>query len=179
MHDATDPRPPHSIIPEAITAPILVGYNGSTSSRHALAYAAGMARRMARPLMLAHVQPTPGRYAIAGQWIPPSEDPAELLDWMHTALTETIGPHGLTVQLVQRNGDAARQLAELASETHADAGAGLRAEPEKGAKPAGVTGVPQQGAGVNDAVVPDQADRVSPGRGRSARGVGGPHVVRR
>jgi nucleotide-binding universal stress UspA family protein len=121
MHDATDPRPPHSIIPEAITAPILVGYNGSTSSRHALAYAAGMARRMARPLMLAHVQPTPGRYAIAGQWIPPSEDPAELLDWMHTALTETIGPHGLTVQLVQRNGDAARQLAELASETHADA----------------------------------------------------------
>ena len=121
MHDATDPRPPHSIIPEAITAPILVGYNGSTSSRHALAYAAGMARRMARPLMLAHVQPTPGRYAIAGQWIPPSEDPAELLDWMHTALTETIDPHGLTVQLVQRNGDAARQLAELASETHADA----------------------------------------------------------
>jgi hypothetical protein len=66
MHDATDPRPPHSIIPEAITAPILVGYNGSTSSRHALAYAAGMARRMARPLMLAHVQPAPGRYAIAG-----------------------------------------------------------------------------------------------------------------
>ena len=121
MHDATDPRPPHSIIPEAITAPILVGYNGSTSSRHALAYAAGMARRMARPLMLAHVQPTPGRYAIAGQWIPPSEDPAELLDWMHTALTETIDPHGLTVQLVQRNGDAARQLAELASEIHADA----------------------------------------------------------
>ena len=121
MHDATDPRPPHSIIPEAITAPILVGYNGSTSSRHALAYAAGMARRMAQPLMLAHVQPTPGRYAIAGQWIPPSEDPAELLDWMHTALTETIDPHGLTVQLVQRNGDAARQLAELASEIHADA----------------------------------------------------------
>ena len=43
MHDATDPRPPHSIIPEVITPPILVGYNGSTPSRHALAYAAGMA----------------------------------------------------------------------------------------------------------------------------------------
>jgi hypothetical protein len=33
MHDATDPRSPHSIIPEAITPPILVGYNGSTPSR--------------------------------------------------------------------------------------------------------------------------------------------------
>jgi nucleotide-binding universal stress UspA family protein len=121
MPDATDPRSPHSIIPEAITAPILVGYNGSTPSQHALAYAAGMARRMARPLMLAHVRPTPTRYAIADQWIPPSDDPAELLDWMRTALTDTIDPHGLTVQLVHRSGDAARQLAELAGETHADA----------------------------------------------------------
>jgi nucleotide-binding universal stress UspA family protein len=80
-----------------------------------------MARRMARPLMLAHVRPTPTRYAIADKWIPPSEDPAELLDWMRTALTDTIDPHGLTVQLVHRSGDAARQLAELAGETHADA----------------------------------------------------------
>ena len=88
MHDATDPRSPHSIIPEAITTPILVGYNGSTPSRHALAYAAGMAR----PLMLAHVRPTPTRYAIADQWIPPSDDPAELLDWMRTALTEPSPP---------------------------------------------------------------------------------------
>jgi nucleotide-binding universal stress UspA family protein len=121
MHDATDPRSPQLIIPEVIAPPILVGYDGSTPSRHALAYAAGMARRMAQPLMLAYVQPTPGRYAIAHQWIPPSEGPAALLDWMRTELAETIDPYGLTVQLVQRNGDAARQLAELASETYADA----------------------------------------------------------
>lgn len=121
MHNATDPRSPHSIILEMITPPILVGYDGSTPSRHALAYAAGMARRMARPLMLAHVRPTPTRYAIADEWIPPSEDPAELLDWMHTELAETIDPNGMTVHLVQLSGDAARQLAELAGETHADA----------------------------------------------------------
>ncbi len=121
MHDATDPRSPHSIILEAITAPILVGYDGSTPSRHALAYAAGMARRMARPLMLAHVRPTPTRYAIADEWIPTAEDPAELLDWMRTELAETIDPNGMTVHLVQLSGDAARQLAELAGETHADA----------------------------------------------------------
>lgn len=42
--------------------------------------------------MLAYVQPTPGRYVLAGQWIPPSEDPAELLDWMRTELAETIDP---------------------------------------------------------------------------------------
>src|SRR5206468_7770022 len=60
---------------------------------------------------------------------------------------------------------------------HADAGAGLRAEPEEAAKPAGATGVPQQGAGVNDAVVPDEADRIRPGRGRSTGGLGGPQRV--
>lgn len=121
MHDATDPRSPHSIILEAITPPILVGYDGSTPSRHALAYAVGMARRTARPLMLAHVRPTPTRYAIADEWIPPFDDPAELLDWMRTELAEIIDPNGLTVHLVQLSGDAARQLAQLAGETHADA----------------------------------------------------------
>jgi nucleotide-binding universal stress UspA family protein len=121
MHDAADPRSPYSIILEAITPPILVGYDGSTPSRHALAYAAGMARRMARPLMLAHVRPTPTRYAIADEWIPPFDDPAELLDWMRTELAETIDPNGMTVHLVQLSGDAARQLAQLAGETHADA----------------------------------------------------------
>src|SRR5947209_12265354 len=60
---------------------------------------------------------------------------------------------------------------------HADAGAGLRAEPEEAAKPAGATGVPQQGAEVNDAVVPNQADRIRPGRGHSTRGLGGPQRV--
>lgn len=80
-----------------------------------------MTRRMTQPLMLAHVRPTPTRFAIADEWIPASEEPAELLDWMRTALAETIDPHGLIVQLVQRSGDAARQLAELAGDTQADA----------------------------------------------------------
>jgi nucleotide-binding universal stress UspA family protein len=106
---------------EWITRPILVGYDGSAPSQHALAYAAGMARRMGRVLLLAHVRPTPACYAPDYGWPLPVEDPAELLEWLHTELVETIDPAGLVVQFVERMGDAARQLAALAGETQADA----------------------------------------------------------
>src|SRR6266498_3901336 len=35
--------------------PVVAGYDGSGSSRHALAYAAGMARRLGRPLLVAYI----------------------------------------------------------------------------------------------------------------------------
>jgi nucleotide-binding universal stress UspA family protein len=106
---------------EGTTRPILVGYDGSAPSRHALAYAAGMARRMDRVLLLAHVRPTPACYALDYGWPLPAEDPAELLAWLRAELVETIDPAGLAVQFVHRMGDAARQLAALAGETQADA----------------------------------------------------------
>ena len=106
---------------DGITRPVLVGYDGSEPSRHALAYAAGMARRMDRPLVLAHVRPTPTCYAFDYGWPLPAEDPAELLDWLRTELVATIDPAGLAVGCVERMGDAARQLAALAGETQADA----------------------------------------------------------
>jgi len=37
--------------------PVIVGYDGSPSARNALAYAAGMARRSGRPLLVVHVLP--------------------------------------------------------------------------------------------------------------------------
>ncbi len=40
---------------EQVTHPILAGYDGSASSRHALAYAAGMARRLDGHLIVVHV----------------------------------------------------------------------------------------------------------------------------
>ena len=113
-------RSQDGLAPEAISRPILVGYDGSPPSRHALAYAAGIARRMARMLVLAHVSPTPACYAFDYGWPLPVEDPAELLDWLRSELAETIDPTGLSVTLVGRVGDAARQLAELAEETCAD-----------------------------------------------------------
>jgi nucleotide-binding universal stress UspA family protein len=114
-------RPYDSATSDGITRPILVGYDGSAPSRHALAYAAGMARRMNRPLMLAHVRPTPPCYAFEYGWPLLAEDPAKVLDWLHTELVATIDPAGLAVQFVERIGDAARQLAALAGETRADA----------------------------------------------------------
>src|SRR5947209_19702391 len=59
------------------------------------------------------------------------------------------------------------QVAGSAVGEHADADAGLRAEPEEAAKPPGATGVPQQGAAVNNAVDTNQADRIRLSRGDS------------
>jgi nucleotide-binding universal stress UspA family protein len=122
MPDATSaPRSHEPIAAGMISRPIVVGYDGSAASRHALAYAAGMARRMAQPLVLVHVRPTLACYAIDYGFTPPAEDPAELLDWLRTEVADTIDTTGLTVHLVQRCGDAARQLAELAGDIRADA----------------------------------------------------------
>lgn len=121
MHEAI---PAHAYDPAAgkrVTRPILVGYDGSAPSRHALAYAAGMARREDRPLVLAHIRPTPPCYAFDYAWPLPAEDPAELLEWLRIELVDTIDPTGLAVHVVERMGDTARQIAALASEIQADA----------------------------------------------------------
>ena len=49
--------------------PVVVGYDGSPSSRNALAYAAGVSLRLSRPLVIIHV--TPGVYCepLTGQVI--------------------------------------------------------------------------------------------------------------
>jgi nucleotide-binding universal stress UspA family protein len=60
VHDATfAPRSHDPSTPGTISRPILVAYDGSAPSQHALAHAAGMAHRMAQPLMLAYIRPTP------------------------------------------------------------------------------------------------------------------------
>jgi hypothetical protein len=55
--------------------PVVVGYDGSGSSRHALAYAAGMARRLGRPLLLAYItSPSIFCEPLSGQVIAPIRD---------------------------------------------------------------------------------------------------------
>jgi len=57
---ATQPGPERlsrAAPPGELDHPVLAGYDGSRSSRHALAYAAGMARRLGRPLVLVYVCP--------------------------------------------------------------------------------------------------------------------------
>lgn len=90
----------------SLSHPVVVGYDGSASSRHALAYVAGMGRRLGRPLLVAYVTKRPTGTAPA---------PLRLL------LAELDGVAELEVQVRTRRGRPARELAALAAELHADA----------------------------------------------------------
>lgn len=102
--------------------PVVVGYDGSGSSRHALAYAAGMARRLGRPLLLAYVtSPSIFCEPLSGQVIAPVRDSAETHRWLLAELDEVCDREGLDVRIVTRQGSPARELAAAADEFGADA----------------------------------------------------------
>ena len=102
--------------------PVVVGYDGSGSSLHALAYAAGMARRLGRPLLLAYItSPSIFCEPLSGQVIVPVRDSAETHRWLLAELDEVCDREGLDVRIVTRQGSPARELAAAADEFGADA----------------------------------------------------------
>ncbi len=102
--------------------PVVVGYDGSGSSRHALAYAAGMARRLGRPLLLAYItSPKIFCEPLSGQVIAPVRDSDETHRWLLAELDEVCDREGLDVRIVTRQGSPARELAAAADEFSADA----------------------------------------------------------
>src|SRR6266851_8276045 len=85
--------------------PVVVGYDGSGSSRHALAYAAGMARRLGRPLLLAYItSPSIFCEPLSGQVIAPIRDAGETHRWLLAELDEVCDREGLDVRIVTRQG---------------------------------------------------------------------------
>ncbi len=102
--------------------PVVAGYDGSPSSRHALAYAAGMARRLGRPLLVAYVC-SPGIYCepLTGQVIGAGRDMEEMERWLVNELDEVCDRAGLDVLVLTRRGNPARELAAAAHEFSADA----------------------------------------------------------
>jgi nucleotide-binding universal stress UspA family protein len=102
--------------------PVLIGYDGSPSSRNALAYAAGLSRRLARPLLVVHVSP-PGIYCepLTGQVIGTPRDRGETERWLLAELDEVCDRTGIEVCVVTRRGSPARELAAAADEYSADA----------------------------------------------------------
>jgi nucleotide-binding universal stress UspA family protein len=108
--------------PVAVTHPVIVGYDGSMSARNALAYAAGMARRLARPLLVVYVT-SPGVYCepLTGQVVGLARDTDSLERWLLTELDQVADPGGLEVHVRTRRGSAARELAAIAAEFSADA----------------------------------------------------------
>jgi nucleotide-binding universal stress UspA family protein len=102
--------------------PVVIGYDGSPSSRNALAYAVGLARRLGRPLLVVYVVPF-GVYCepITGQVICTTRDRAELDSWLLAELKEACDTEGLEVSVMARRGNAAKELAAAADSSSADA----------------------------------------------------------
>ena len=102
--------------------PVVAGYDGSGPSRHALAYAAGMARRLGRPLLVAYItSPSIFCEPLSGQVIAPVRDSGETHRWLLAELDEVCDREGLDVRILTRQGSPARELAAAAAEFCADA----------------------------------------------------------
>jgi len=103
--------------------PVIVGFDGSDPARHALAYAAGIARQIGRPLLVVYVIPssvdsTPLIGQLAGL---PFSDALELEPWLLAELGQVVDPADPSVHVCTRRGKPARELAAMAAELSADA----------------------------------------------------------
>src|ERR1700682_1219740 len=108
--------------PIAVAHPVIAGYNGSPSARNALAYAAGMARRLGRPLLMVYVT-SPGVYCepLTGQVVGLLRDTDSLERWLLSELDQAADASELGVHVRTRRGSPARELASIAAEFSADA----------------------------------------------------------
>jgi nucleotide-binding universal stress UspA family protein len=108
--------------PISLAHPVVAGYNGSASARNALAYAAGLARRLGRPLLMVYVT-SPGLYCepLTGQVVGLVRDADSLERWLLTELDQAADASELEVHVRTRRGSPARELASVAAEFSADA----------------------------------------------------------
>src|SRR6202044_2493541 len=94
----------------------------SGTAHNALAYAAGMARRLDRPLLIVYVT-SPGVYCepMTGQVVGLLRDADSLERWLLAELDQAADAGGLEVHVRTRRGSPARELASIAAEFSADA----------------------------------------------------------
>jgi nucleotide-binding universal stress UspA family protein len=102
--------------------PVIAGYDGSASSRNALAYAAGLSVRLARPLLVVYVCSS-GVYCepLTGQVVGVPRDADALERWLLAELDQVTGNAEVDVHVRTRRGSPARELAAAAEEFSADA----------------------------------------------------------
>jgi nucleotide-binding universal stress UspA family protein len=108
--------------PPGLEHPVIAGYDGSASSRNALAYAAGVSRRLSRPLLVVYVCSS-GVYCepLTGQVVGVPRDAEALERWLLAELDQVTGNAGIDVHVRTRRGSPARELAAAADEFSADA----------------------------------------------------------
>ena len=101
---------------------MIAGYDGSASSRNALAYAAGVSQRLGRPLLVVYVCSS-GVYCepLTGQVVGVPRDAEALERWLLAELDQVTGPADVEVHVRTRRGSPARELAAAAEEFSADA----------------------------------------------------------
>ncbi len=102
--------------------PVIAGYDGSESSRNALAYAAGVSLRLGRPLLVVYVCSS-GVYCepLTGQVVGVPRDAEALERWLLAELDQVTGQAQVEVHVRTRRGSPARELAAAAEEFSADA----------------------------------------------------------
>ena len=115
-------RPGPAVPALSLEHPVIAGYDGSPSSRNALAYAAGLSRRLGRPLLVVYVCSS-GVYCepLTGQVVGVARDAEALERWLLTELDQVTGQAEVDVHVRTRRGSPARELASIASNLSADA----------------------------------------------------------
>jgi nucleotide-binding universal stress UspA family protein len=122
--EVPDPTPHAALESSALRLqhPVIAGYDGSESSRNALAYAAGVSQRLGRPLLVVYVCSS-GVYCepLTGQVVGVPRDAEALERWLLAELEQVTGHADVDVHVRTRRGSPARELAAAAEEFSADA----------------------------------------------------------
>ena len=117
-----DSRAEQAIPALRLEHPVVAGYDGSAPSRNALAYAAGLALRLGRPLLIVYVCSS-GVYCepLTGQVVGVPRDADALERWLLSELDQVTGHADIDVHVRTRRGSPAREPAAAAEEFSADA----------------------------------------------------------
>lgn len=122
--DGVEPRPanaPASPCPVGEGIVIVVGVDGSPTSLHAGAYAAGLGRRLHARLVVVHVQAIPAAALLAPThpW-PVQETLTALTDDLRRQVHAGAAYAGIQAEFVTAHGDPYTELCRTATTVHAD-----------------------------------------------------------